>query len=135
MCTLLRPDIVVASKVKENLMIAKTFFNEEEAEQNVYITVDSCLAHQKKCKEMGFENIFTGDANKEWDATDYESYIKRFPRYFVKESEKSPFYKVELAEMRVDVEGELDIAKALCSRLLVEGAYTPRILNVLELRK
>lgn len=137
MCTLLYPDVIVASKVIDSFACVNSILqNVELAAERVYVTVESCLACQKNCKNMGIENVFTGTSAREWDAMDYESYFERLPHFFERESSESPFYKVKLLRMMEYAGASKDdsgVVTAICNGLLNQGTYSPRTLYSLGL--
>lgn len=130
------PDIIVASKIVDSYKRACDFLQDASvAINNIYISINGCLTHQRICKNMGIENIFTGSEDKEnWDENDYRKFFNLFPRFFIKEDE---FYRVNIKLMlnnfnKVDfTEGQLK--EVVKERLLIQGAYPDRLLSALLL--
>ena len=140
MCTRLYTDVVVASKIVDSYKRTCDFLQDVSvAVDEIYISINSCLTHQRICRNMGIENVFTGPEDgfekKEWDYSDYKKFFDRLPRYFT--NLDSTYYKVNLSSMLIDSKREnlsLDkIKESIRENLLIQGSYSERILSALEL--
>lgn len=140
MCTRLYTDVVVASKIVDSYKRSCDFLQDVSiAIDEIYISINSCLTHQKICRNMGVENIFIGPEDcfekKEWDYSDYKKFFERLPQYFT--NLDSTYYKVNISSMLIDSTREnlsLDkIKESIREKLLIQGSYSERILSALEL--
>lgn len=117
------PDIIVASEVN-NLVK----FYDDLTITSFEIPFSRLIDLQEDYKHWGISNVFIGYDDIDWCISDYKSYFERLPKIF---TEYSNGYVVNLDF--IQGVNKKDIAKVICNKLLIQSAYSPKILKAFGL--